>query len=107
MAKSIVLTSKGDTVVGENHRYVLALDMQEDGKSIPCVFLQTDECSAALVAVTAYGGVIIGENSDTTDSIKISAIPLSTLADATTAVEVTLTVAQLVGTSVGSAISGS
>lgn len=108
MASAIILIDKdikqaklkGQTVTF----YGLSLDLQDTGVSIPCTFLQTDSCVQQFVGVTPMGLVIL--NSGNTDlssgtDLTITASPR----DGSSDVSVSLTAAELVATSVGSALS--
>lgn len=107
MANKIYLVSKSSSEVitntGKEYVYTLGLELRdsESDAVVPAKFLQTDECVAAFVGITPYGGVLLSTvNTDTTDSIKITAHPLSE-SDSTNDVTVTIDVADLLDVEVG------
>ena len=111
MANKIYLVTKSSSEVIINggykkYSYVLGVELRDgtSGAVVPAKFLQTDECTAAFVGVMPYGGIIFSTmNTDDTDSLKITAHPLSE-ADSTNDVTVTITAAALAAIAVGAEV---
>ena len=113
MANKIYLVSKSTAEIitnnGKKYSHVMGVELRDgtSGAVVPAKFLQTDECTAAFVAVMPYGGVMFSDmNTDTSDEIKITAHPLSE-ADATNDVTVTLDVSDLIDVAVGAEVTAS
>lgn len=110
MANYIYLKQKVQLqlVAGSSAKYAYLFEVElkdsSTGALIPADFLQTDNCTAAFVAVTPYGAIMATDvNTAGTDSLIIKAHPKHA-ADSSTDVSETLTFTQLKAVSVGSRV---
>ena len=110
MANYIYLKQKVELqlVAGSSAKYAHLFEVElkdsSTGALVPADFLQTNECTAAFVAVTPYGAILATDvNTAGTDSLKITAHPKH-VAGTSSDVTETLTYTQLKGVSVGSRV---
>lgn len=110
MANYIYLKQKVQLqlVAGSSAKYAYLFEVElkdsSTGALVPADFLQTDNCTAAFVAVTPYGAIMATDvNTAGTDSLKITAHPKH-VAGTSSDVTETLTFTQLKAITVGSRV---
>ena len=110
MANKIYLISKSVSEIVTNTRkeysYVMGVELRDgtSGAVVPAKFLQTDECTAAFVGVTPYGGIFLTTaNTSDSDSLKVTAHPLAE-AGSTNDVTVTIDADDLMAIAVGAEV---